>query len=179
MADYKAELDNYHRDTQVYQENKAKVFVVILGQCTVAVLSWLENGQGLADLEVNLDVFGLLEKLGTMAFSMGGVQQEPFVSLVYSLRRLTMMQEGSKEAVAKFYKHFKISADVLGGHWGDFHPPNLVKDGVTKEQAQDRLLACVFLMGADKGRFGSLLEEYNNSYVAGIDNYPKSHSKQP
>jgi hypothetical protein len=100
-------------------------------------------------LEVNLDVIGLLEKLGTMAFSMGGVQ-EPFVSLVYSLRCLTMMQQGSKEAVAKYYKRFKISADVLGGHWGDFHPPNLVKDDVTKEQAQDRLLARVFLMGANK-----------------------------
>jgi hypothetical protein len=87
---------------------------------------------------------------------MGGVQ-EPFVSLVYSLRCLTMMQQGSKEGVAKYYKRFKISADVLGGHWGDFHPTNLAKDGVTKEEAQDRLLACVFLMGADKGRFGSLL----------------------
>jgi hypothetical protein len=174
MADYKAELDNYHQDTRAYQENKAKVFVVILGLCTVAVLSWLENGQGLANLEVNLDVIGLLEKLGMMAFSMGGVQ-EPFVSLVYGLRRLTMMQQGSKEAVAKYYKKcFKISVDVLGGHQGEFHPPNLVKDGVTKEQAQDRLLARVFLMGADKGQFGSLLEEYNNSCVAGIDNYPKS-----
>jgi hypothetical protein len=67
MADYKAELDNYHRDTRAYQQNKAKVFVVILRQCTVAVLSWLENGQGLTDLEVNLDVIGLLEKLGRMA----------------------------------------------------------------------------------------------------------------
>jgi hypothetical protein len=173
MADYKAELDNYHRDTREYQDNKAKVFVVILGQCTVAVLSWLENGQGLTDLEVDLDVIGLLGKLETMAFSTGGVQ-EPFVSLAYSLRRLTMMQQGTKEGVAKYYKRFKISADVLGGHWGDFHPPKLVKNGVTEEQAQDRLLARIFLMGADKGRFGSLLEEYNNSYVAGIDNYPKS-----
>jgi hypothetical protein len=104
---------------------------------------------------------------------MGGVQ-EPFVSLlVYSLRRLTMMQQGSKEGVAMYYKRFKISADVLGGFWGDFHPSNLVKDGVTEEQAQDRLLAHVFLVGADKGRFGWLLEEYNDSYIAGIDNYPK------
>jgi hypothetical protein len=119
MADYKAELDNYHRDTRAYRENKAKVFVVILGQRTVVVLSWLENGQGLANLEVNLDVIGLLEKLGTMAFSKGGAVQEPFVSsLVYSLRRLTMIQQGSKEAVAKYYKRLKISADVLGGHWG-------------------------------------------------------------
>jgi len=45
---------------------------------------------------------------------------------------------------------------------------------VTKEEAQDRLLARAFLMGADKRRFGSLLEEYNNSYVAGTDKYPKS-----
>jgi hypothetical protein len=44
MADYKVDLDNYHRDTRVYRENKAKVFVVILGQCTVAVMSWRMEG---------------------------------------------------------------------------------------------------------------------------------------
>jgi Zinc knuckle len=75
--------------------------------------------------------------------------------------------------VAKYYKRFKISAEVLGGHWGDFHPTNLNKYGVTKEEAQDRFLARVFLMGANKRRFGSLIEEYNNSYVAGTDKYPK------
>jgi hypothetical protein len=75
MVDYKAELDNYLRDTQEYQENKAKVFVVILGQCTVAVMSRLETGGGLNDLEINLDVLGLLEKLESMAFSTGGVQK--------------------------------------------------------------------------------------------------------
>jgi hypothetical protein len=88
MADYKAELDNYLRDTREYQENKAKVFVVILGQCTVAVMSRLETGGGLNNLEVDLDVLGLLEKLESMAFSTGGVQ-ESFVTLVGSLRRLT------------------------------------------------------------------------------------------
>jgi hypothetical protein len=173
LADYKAELDNYHRDTRAYQENKAKVFVVILGQCTVAVMSGLESGGGLTRLEVNLDVIGLLEKLESMAFSTGGIQ-EPFVILVYSLRRLVDLRQGPQEGVAKYYKRFKISADVLGGHWGDFNPSNLAKDGVTKEEAQDRLLARAFLMGADKRRFGSLVEEYNNSYIAGTDKYPKS-----
>jgi hypothetical protein len=125
MADYKAELDNYHRHTWAYhRENKAKVFVVILGQCTVAVMSRLENGGGLTNLEVSLDVIGLLEKLESMAFSTGGVQ-EPFVILIGSLRRLTDIRQGPQEGVAKYYKWFKISADVLGGHWGDFHPSNL------------------------------------------------------
>jgi hypothetical protein len=117
MADYKAELDNYLQDTRKYQENKAKVFVVILGQCTVVVMSRLETGGGLNDLEVDLDVLGLLEKLESMAFSTGGVQ-ESFVSLVGSLRRLTDLRQGPQEGVAKYYKWFKISVDVLGGHWG-------------------------------------------------------------
>jgi hypothetical protein len=109
----------------------------------------VETGGGLNDLEVNLDVLGLLEKLESMAFSTGGVQ-ESFVTLVGSLRRLTDLRQGPQEGVAKYYKRFKISVDVLGGHWGDFHPTNLGKYGVTKEEAQDRFLARVFLMGADK-----------------------------
>jgi hypothetical protein len=37
MAEYKAELNIYHKDTQEYQSNKEKVFIFILGQCTEAV----------------------------------------------------------------------------------------------------------------------------------------------
>jgi hypothetical protein len=39
MAEYKAELDHYHKDTREYQSSKEKVFIVILGQCTKAVKS--------------------------------------------------------------------------------------------------------------------------------------------
>jgi hypothetical protein len=173
MAEYKAELDNYHKDTRRYRDDKARVFVVILGQCTVGVKSWLENGGGLIDLEVNRDVKGLLDKLEEMAFSTGGVQ-DPYVTLTQSLRRLVGLQQGPNEGTAKYYKRFKISASVLIGHWGDFHPSKQAKDGVTKEEAQDKLLARILLMGADKRRYGALVEEFNNSYVAGIDKYPKS-----
>lgn len=173
LTDYKVELDNYHRDLRKYKDDKAKVFVVILGQCTVGVISWLENGNGLNELEANRDVVGLLKKLEAMAYSTGG-EQDPFLTLTLSLRRLVGIQQGSMEQVAKYYKRFKISADVLTGHWGDFHPPNLVKDGRTKAETQDRFLARILLMGADKGRFGSMIEDLGNKYVAGTDNYPKT-----
>jgi len=74
MEKYKTELSIFHRDRKEYNDHKAKVFVVILGQCSRIVESKLENDDGFADLEKNDDVVGLLAKLKTMAFSTGGIQ---------------------------------------------------------------------------------------------------------
>jgi hypothetical protein len=173
LIEYKAELEIYYRKEQKYQDDKAKVFVTILGQCTVGVKGWLDNGNGMAELEVNRDVVGLLRKLEQMAFSTGRDQDE-FLTLNLSLRRLVAIQQGPKEHTAKYYKRFTVAADVLTGHWGEFYPPKLVKDELTKELAQDRFLARILLMGADKGRFGTLLDELNNNYIAGNNRYPKT-----
>jgi hypothetical protein len=173
LMQYKAELDIYYRKHDKYQDDKGKAFVIILGQCTVAVKGWLENGNGMADLEADRDVVGLLKLLEKMAFSTGG-DQDPFLTLNLSLRRLVAIQQGPKENTAKYYKRFRVAADVLTGHWGEFYPPKLVTTELTKELTQDRFLARILLMGADKGRFGKLLDELNNNYIAGTDRYPKT-----
>lgn len=171
--EFKAELDIYHRKLDKYNADKAKVFVVIIGQCTVGVKSWLANGNGLDTLEKNRDVVGLLKKLKEMAFSTGG-EQDAFLTLNLSLRRLVTIQQGPKEQVAKYYERFKVAADVLKGHWGNFVPTNLVKDNLTNEETTDRFLGRIFLMGADKMRFGHLLDELNNNFISGTDRYPKT-----
>jgi hypothetical protein len=40
--------------------------------------------------------------------------------------------------------------------------------------ARDKYLSMIFLAGADKARFGTLIENLNNSYLAGNDQYPVS-----
>ena len=60
MEKYKTELRIFHREKKEFQDNKAKVFVIILGQCTHNVKSKLENELGYATLEMNDDVVGLL-----------------------------------------------------------------------------------------------------------------------
>ena len=173
IAEYKAELSIYHGRLDKYNEGKAKVFVIILGQCTLGVKSWLEQGRGLDKLEADRDVVGLLKLLEEMAFSNGGDQDE-FLTLVHSWRKLATMQQGSKEPTAKYYKRLRVAADVLIGQWGEFVPSKLVKGGLTKEEVQDRFLARIFLIGADPKRFGSLIEELNNTYISGTDRYPKT-----
>jgi hypothetical protein len=104
-----------------------------------------------------------------MAFSTSGDQDPFLLTLNLSLRRLVAIQLGPKENTAKYYKRFRVAAadDVLMGHWGDFYPPKLVNTKLTKELALDRFLAKILLMGADKGRFGKLLDELNNNYISG------------
>jgi hypothetical protein len=46
MEKYKTELHIFHREKKEFQDNKTKVFVIILGQCTHNVKSKLENELG-------------------------------------------------------------------------------------------------------------------------------------
>jgi hypothetical protein len=43
-----------------------------------------------------------------------------------------------------------------------------------KNIARDKYLSMIFLAGADKAQFGKLIENLNNSYPAGNDQYPGS-----
>jgi hypothetical protein len=80
MEKYKTELRIFHREKKEFQDNKAKVFVIILGQCAHNAKSKLENELGYAALEMSDDVVGLLRQLKQMAFASGGVQH-PFWAL--------------------------------------------------------------------------------------------------
>jgi hypothetical protein len=62
----------------------------------------------------------------------------------------------------------------------------LVADGIDPDTAtqdqiavaivvvQEQCLASLFLQGADRGRFGKLIEDLENAYTQGTDNYPKT-----
>ena len=202
LEKYKTELSIYHREKREYKEQKAKVFVHILGQCTQAVKSKLADDSGFDELEQKDDVVGLLAKLKEMAFQSTGVQH-PALTLQSKLRRLTAINQGPNEQTANYHKRLEATAEE---QWGPLCPHNLsvsieelLEDDEDAEeqtteiqkveladklkelkqaqkQARDELLAMIFMAGADKKRYGKLMEEYNNAYLAGKDLYPKSLS---
>ena len=43
-----------------------------------------------------------------------------------------------------------------------------------KATAQDKLIGVAYLMCLDKHRFGKIVEDIDNSYLVGQDEYPKS-----
>jgi hypothetical protein len=151
MEKYKTQLRIFHRDKKEFQDNKAKVFVIILGQCTHNVKSKLENESGNAILEMNDDVVGLLRQLKQMAFASGGVKH-PFWTLQIVMRRLLAINQGSREPVINYYRRFVSTTKVIEEQWGKFYPEKLAvsTSDVDKNIARDKYLSMIFLAGADK-----------------------------
>jgi hypothetical protein len=174
MEKYKTELRIFHREKKEFQDNKAKVFVIILGQCTHNVKRKLENELGYATLEMNDDVVGLLRQLKQMAFASGVVQHQ-FWTLQIVMRPLQAINQGPRDPVTNYYRQFVSTTKVIEEQWGKFYPNKLAVSAsdVDKNIARDKSLSMmIFVAGADKARFGTLIEDLNSSYLAGNDQYP-------
>jgi hypothetical protein len=137
------------------------------------VKSKLENELGYATLEMNDDVVGLLRQLKQMAFASVGVQY-PFWTLRIVMRRLLAINQGPREPVTNYHRKFVSTAEVIEEKWDKFYPEKLSVSASDADAniARDKHLSMIFLAGADKARFGTLIEDLNNSSLAGNDQYP-------
>jgi len=173
MERYKMELGKYHKEKTAYEKSKAKVFAIILGQCSEVLKSKLEDDTTFKQLQIEDDVIGFLDKLKSWTFSTSG-SQHPVWCLQRSIRRMVATNQGQNESVTHYYNRFMALAEVTEAQWGKFYPPKLALNDseYEKEQARQQFLALLFLDGADKDRYQELKMELNNSYLAKKDNYP-------
>jgi hypothetical protein len=175
IEDYKMELSIFYKAKKEYEDQKSKVFVTILGQCSPQVKSRLENDAvEYGTLEDKDDVAGLLNKLREMAFSTTGVEH-PYWALQTVLKRLTAINQAPNESVANYHRRYRALIEVTEAQWGKFIPTKLVASlKASDAEAREQTLSMIFLAGADKKRFGPLMKSLHNSYLAKIDNYPTS-----
>ena len=96
LEKFKTELTIYHKDLKEYKDQKAKVFVIILGQCSQVVKSKLESDKEFTTLKKKDDVVGLLGKLKEMAYLTGGVQ-DLYWTLQRVLKHLTTINQPPTE----------------------------------------------------------------------------------
>ena len=64
----KSQIDEYRKRKATYQENKEKIYSVIIGQCTDAMIAKLKGDSNLDLIEHNSDMLGLLGMIKKMAF---------------------------------------------------------------------------------------------------------------
>jgi hypothetical protein len=108
-----------------------------------------------------------------MAFASGRVQH-PFWTLQIVMRRLLAINQGPREPVTNYYRRCVSTTKVIEEQWGKLYPEKLAvsTSDAKKNVARDKYLSMIFLAGADKAQFGTLIEDLNNSYLAGNDQYP-------
>jgi hypothetical protein len=83
------------------------------------------------------------------------------------------MHQGPRESVTNYYRRFVSTTKVIEEQWGKFYPEKLAVSAsdADKNIARDKYLSMIFLAGADKA---PLIENLNNSYLTGNDQYPVS-----
>ena len=158
-----------------YNEDKAKLFRIIMTQCSPEMKDKLEaQSTELEKLEDDNDVIGLLDMIKELVYNAGGVRNK-FV-IMQSLNR-TLHGRGNtqrpNESLNEYGKRFLQQVEVVEAVWGKLVPPCHESDNAKElESARNQCLASLFLGGTDQARYKTAVDELNNNYVLGKDVCP-------
>jgi hypothetical protein len=97
MKKYETEfLKQYYFKKERYEEHKAKIFVIVKGQCTLNMENKVESLNGYNLIEANDDVIQLLNRLKELTFKMPSVQYGYWTTCQTVRRVLAMRQQDNK-----------------------------------------------------------------------------------
>jgi hypothetical protein len=90
-----------------YKEHKAKVFVIIKGQCSLTMKNKVESKTNYKKWEKDDDVIGLLSGFKELLFLTVYVQYEYWI-MSQSMKSIMTMRQQDKESLNDYYKWFII-----------------------------------------------------------------------
>ena len=179
----KSQIDKYRKRKATYQENKGKIYLVIIGQCTYAMIRKLKGDSNFDLIEHNSDMMRLLGMIKKLAFK-EETQQYLFQSLHVALRRFYTTYQRDGTTMEQYYVHFMNQRNVVehyGGNLGDHKglmkhcldkKPAGTTDAETalnkreaKKESKEAYMAIAFISGASRIKYGRLIEELENSYL--------------
>jgi hypothetical protein len=189
QAIYKEEVKSYVVDKKILESSMQKIYSVIYGQCSDGVRAKIEAMDNHTALSDAGDPIGLLKNIKTVMTNFQTTKYMPHA--VYDCKRsLFLYRQDRETTVPEYHKQFKSLVDVIeynGGSLGadrglivskleaaGVNPASASqseKETATTE-ARDTTIACAFILGADKSRFGKLMEDLENAYTQGDDKYP-------
>ena len=183
MEKYKMQLKTYLDEEKLYKKNKGIVFIVILGQCTLSMVNKLKSDSKFESIQQDDDVIKLMKMIKELCYVSTDARYE-YWNLTFSLNKVTNVKQKDNETLAAYYKRFINIVDIVEGQWGTLAPLTIAekdtdyqdatkKNGVIKA-CRNKYLACVFIKGCNWNMYGTCVNDLNNSYLSGQNNYPVS-----
>jgi hypothetical protein len=186
------DYSHYVQQHELYRLNKGKVFVIILGQCTLAVKNKLKSLEtDYTQLQSDIDVLGLLNAIRNIALSNANIQN-PYWGAAQALKRLATVAQQNDESLPAFYKRWINAKDVAELHWGLMYPtkPTTTKtvepetdetEGTVSELVEDnsaevwnKFQASLYLALVNMPKHGQVIYKLFHQYLNKRDNYPNN-----
>jgi predicted RNA-binding protein associated with RNAse of E/G family len=142
----------------------------------------LESRPNHTTIESACDSIGLLKNIRTVMFQFQS-QRYSVLALHEAKRRFYLLTQDKHSTCQHYYETFKNNVEVIEYCGGvickdtGLVDGKLVRTGLTRaaatpeqlldaeDAARERVLACAFLFGSDKNRYGKLLEDLENAYT--------------
>jgi hypothetical protein len=186
---FKGLIDSYIKRTSDLDDNIQKAYSLVIGQCTDLLQSKLKQQAQWITISQSQDGIALLALIKSITFRF---EDQKFLPLalyqskanLYSLRQNQMT---NPEYLERFQNLMDV-ASAYNGQLYDMAIVNICHDrlhpgveyetlGTAQKQvvhtaASELYQATMFLQQSDRRRFGKLLEELENDFTKGNDDYP-------
>ena len=180
-------LVDEHVKRQIYMtENVKTIYSLVWGQCSDIMRQKLEALDGFDSISTGGNGIQLLKSIKSLTYNFQSQKYLPH-SLHETTRRFYLFSQGKLPTVI-YHEQFVNMVEVIDTIKGSIGMAPGLEEIVAKEnnkavadltdaekmEAKERYLAVAFLLGSDRARFGKLIENLENDFLQGRDNYPKS-----
>ena len=134
MKKCEIELKKHCDKAEKCDENKAKVFVIVEGQCMLAMKNKVESVQKHEEWESDNDAVNSSKGLKDLSHSAVEARHKHW-TLCETMRKLYTEGQHKCEGVTGCCEHFKKNIDVVEELWGPLSPMGSATGGVTETEA--------------------------------------------
>jgi hypothetical protein len=150
------------KNEREYEKNRGKIYGLIKGQCTNAMLHRIELADNYEEFDTQHNPKGIWDRIGDLLLTGAGEFRNDIVIRENQKAEYQKIKQFTNESIGDFYHRFLIELDSLNA------------SGV--EIGNEAEIAVQFLYKLDKNRFASLLTHLENASSMGHDEYPATVS---
>jgi hypothetical protein len=188
---WEKKIDEYVRRESYFDENVKTLYSLVWGQCTKVIRAQIEALLGHKKMFDKGNSIELLLSIKAIVYNYQSQKYLP-VALHENMKCFYLIYQDRTMTCQGYLQKFQNSVDVLQ-HCGaavsnmpglinqildeqslDFDAATKLQIATTLRKAQERYLAIAFFIGADKHRYGKLLENMENDFTQGQDCYPRT-----
>ena len=125
-------------DGKRYRRHKARVFRIIMGQCSAAMRNKLEALPEYKQMERDDDVKKLLDQLQAITYSTESTKYE-YWSMATSMKSLILMKQSPQETMASYSARLLAQIEVTEGIWGPLIPACKREEESEEEESESEL----------------------------------------
>ena len=188
---WEKEVDEAVRRRAYFKENLKTIYSLVWGQCTDALCAKLEGLETHETLAQRGDSLGLLQVIKGVVYNFQD-QKYQQQSLDDATRHFYTMYQGKYTTTQAFLEQFQNVVDdidhcgaTIGNHAAGIAAvyesagidPDFTDEcerEAAQMEAKSRYLATAFILHANRTRYRHLVEDLENDYLQGNDNFPKS-----